>query len=197
VCREKAERHGLSATLFFQAMHVLKPPRRYRTIFVCGGFGLGSTREQDIEALGRFYEYLEPGGVLVLDNENPYADGSPWKFWQKEQRKAIPREWEPLQLAQRKRGSDGAEYALQSRIVDLDPLQQHATYETRAGMWRDGELVAEESHTLHINFYFKNEMLLLLESVGFESIVVHGDYRHEQPSFESDFLVFVAQKRQG
>jgi SAM-dependent methyltransferase len=41
-CREKAERQGLAPTLFVQAMHELEPPRSYRTIFVCGGFGLGS-----------------------------------------------------------------------------------------------------------------------------------------------------------
>ena len=37
LCREKAEREGLSPTLFVQPMHELDPPRSYRTIFVCGG----------------------------------------------------------------------------------------------------------------------------------------------------------------
>jgi len=50
---------GLSPTLFVQPMHELDPPRRYKTIFICGAFGLGSTREQDFEALRRFHEYLE------------------------------------------------------------------------------------------------------------------------------------------
>jgi SAM-dependent methyltransferase len=77
LCCEKAERESLTPTLFVQPMHELGPPRTYRTIFVCGGFGLGSSREQDLEAVGRFYENLEPGGTLVLDNENPYSPGSP------------------------------------------------------------------------------------------------------------------------
>ncbi len=64
-------------------------------------------------------------------------------------------------------------------------------------MWRDGELVAEEVHTLHVNYYFKNEILLLLEQVGFEEIVVHGDHSEEPPTANSDFLVFVAHKRYG
>src|SRR6266496_3123821 len=46
LCREKAAREGLSPTLFVQAMHELDPARLYRTIFVCGAFGLGSTRQQ-------------------------------------------------------------------------------------------------------------------------------------------------------
>ena len=195
LCRENAEQRGLSPTLFVQAMHELEPPRRYRTIFVCGGFGLGSTRRQDEEALRRFYEYLEPGGTLVLDNENPYSDDYPWKYWQKQERSVIPREWKPLESEDKRRGSDGAEYALQSRVIDLDPLEQRGTYEMRAAMWRDGELVAEELHTLHINYYFKNETLLLLEDAGFEQIVVHGDHREEPPTADSDFLVFLAHKR--
>ena len=195
LCHEKLEREGLSTTLFVQPMHELDPPRTYRTIFVSGGFGLGSTRKQDIEALGRFLENLEPGGTFVLDNENPYSPGYPWQSWRKEERAALPRPLKPLEEAERRRGSDGAEYALESRLIDLDPLEQFATYELRAGMWRNGELVQEEEHALRINFYFKNELLLLIERAGFTDIVVHGDHREEAPTRNSDFLVFVARKR--
>lgn len=195
LCREQAEREGLSPTLFVQPMHELDPPRTYTTIFVCGGFGLGSTHEQDGEALARFYENLEPGGTLVLDNENPYAGGSPWQYWRAEERAGIPRPWEPLEGLERRRASDGAEYALQSRTVDLDPLEQRLTHEMRAGMWRDGELVHEEEHTLHINLYFKNELLLLLERAGFTDVVVHGDHREEPATRDSKFVVFVAKKQ--
>ena len=195
LCREKMEREGLSTTLFVQSMHELDPPHTYRTIFVCGGFGLGSTRKQDIEALGRFFENLKPGGTLVLDNENPYSPDYPWRSWRKEEGAGLPRPLKPLEEAERRRGSDGAEYALESRLLDLDPLEQFATYEMRAGMWRNGELVQEEEHHLRINFYFKNELLLLLERAGFTDIVVHGDHREEAPTRDSDFLVFVAKRR--
>jgi 2-polyprenyl-3-methyl-5-hydroxy-6-metoxy-1,4-benzoquinol methylase len=36
LCREKAEREGLSPDLYVQPMYELNLPRRYRTIFVCG-----------------------------------------------------------------------------------------------------------------------------------------------------------------
>lgn len=194
-CREKAESEGLSPTLFVQAMHELEPPRAYETIFVCGGFGLGSDREQDVDALHRFYENLNPGGTLVLDNETPYSSEYPWQYWLKAERTALPRAWEPLEEAERRRGSDGAEYALQSRVVALDPLEQSATYEMRAGMWRNGELVQEEEHVLHMNFYFTNELQLLLERAGFTDIVIHGDHREEPATKESDFVVLVAKKQ--
>jgi hypothetical protein len=78
LCQQKAAREGLAPTLFVQAMHELDPPRSYRTIFVCGAFGLGSTRQQDQEALNRFYRCLEPAGTLVQDIEVPYADAKRW-----------------------------------------------------------------------------------------------------------------------
>src|ERR671911_2123010 len=78
LCRARAEREGLSPTLFVQSMHELDPPRSYRTIVVCGGFALGSDRAQDLQALDRFYEHLEPGGMLVLDNEVRYASPRRW-----------------------------------------------------------------------------------------------------------------------
>ena len=33
---------------------------------MCGAFGIGGTRAQDVEALRRAYAHLEPGGRLVL-----------------------------------------------------------------------------------------------------------------------------------
>ena len=70
----------------------------YGTIVVCGVFGLGITREQDVEAIGRLHDALEPGGTLVLDNEEkPFR----WRV----------RDWsEP---------SEG-EYAFSSRVDAVD-----------------------------------------------------------------------------
>ena len=105
LCREAAEREGLSPTLFVQAMHELDPPRKYKTVFVCGGYGLGSTRQQDLQALSRLHDALEPGGTLVLDNEVPYANARQWILWPKgELRSELPRSWG--ETGEPRRGSD-------------------------------------------------------------------------------------------
>jgi SAM-dependent methyltransferase len=193
LCREQAEGEGLSPTLFVQAMHELDPPRRYKTVFVCGGYGLGSTREQDREALVRMHRCLEPGGTLVLDNEVPYANSRRWSYWPKEKRSELPGQWrEP---GERRRGSDGNEYALVGRLVTLDPLEQQARLEIRGYMWNDGELAAEEEHAITMNLYFRNELLVMLERAGFVDVVVHGDHKEQEPTPDDDFLVFVARKR--
>ena len=191
-CREKAEREGLSPNLYVQAMHELELPRRYRTIIVCGSFGVGSNRERGLQALERFYEHLEPGGTLLLDIEVPYAEAKQWSYWLKEERAALPEAAQPL--GERRRGSDGAEYALRSRILELDPLNQHIRLEIHAERWRDGVLEVEEHHRLDIDLYFENELLLMLEGAGFADVVVHGEHTEREPTGEDDFLVFVARK---
>jgi SAM-dependent methyltransferase len=194
LCREKAAREGLSPTLFVQPMHELDLPRRYKTIFVCGAFGLGSTREQDFEALRRFHEYLEPGGTLLLDIEVPYADTRLWRYWLREDRQTLPEPPEPPR--ERRRASDGAEYGLRSRVVQLDPLAQRVTLEMHAEMWRDGTLLSEEDHLLTMGVYFKSELLLILDRAGFADAVVQGDHNDVEETSDDDFLVFVATKQE-
>jgi len=190
LCREKAEREGLAPNLFVQPMHALDAPRRYRTIYVCGAFGLGSTRQQDQEALTRFRDHLEPGGRLLLDIEVPYADAQQWPLWTKEGRAELPH---AASSPDRGRPApDGAEYGLRSRYLGLDPLEQRVSLEMTARMWRDGTLEAEETHRLDIGLYFKNELLLILERAGFAEVVVHGDHVETPPTPDDEFVVFVA-----
>ena len=190
-CREQAEREGLAPALHAQAMHELDLPRRYRTILVCGGFGLGARRDDDREALRRIYEHLEPGGLLVLDNQVPYASRT-WRRWPSESRGELPAEWS--EYGDRERASDGSELALASRLVALDPLDQHVTMQIRAGQWRDGELVAEEEHELHMTLYFTHELALLLEQTGFQEVTTRAGHEDRPPTAADEFVVFLARK---
>lgn len=192
LCRERAAQEGLAPTLFVQAMHELEPPRAYRTIVVCGAFGLGSTREQDREALARFHRHLEPGGTLVLDNEAPYASGGRWPYWLREEREGLPEDWPPSGM--RERTADGDELELRTRLVSLNPLEQAEEIEISASLWREGELVEEELHRIDIHLYFRDELVLLLEATGFVDVVVTGDHTEEQATSEHETLVFVARK---
>jgi SAM-dependent methyltransferase len=192
LCRAKAAHEGLSPNLYVQPMSALDLPRRYRTIVVCGAYGLGSTRDQDFEALRRFSEHLEPNGTLLLDMEVPYADSKQWRYWLREERGTLPEPAEPP--SRPRRASDGSELALRSRIVEMDPLEQRVTLAMHAEQWRDGTLEAEEDHRLTIGLYFKNELLLMLERAGFADIVVEGDHNDEPATSEDDFIVFIARK---
>jgi SAM-dependent methyltransferase len=193
-CHEKAAREGLSPKLWAQPMHELDPPRSYKTVYVCGAFGLGSTREQDAEALRRFHGCLEPGGTLLVDTEVPYAsDANSWAWWQKPKRPELPRPWGKPE--QPKRASDGSELALDARVVELDPLEQRLTMEIHAERRRDGELEAEETRTLTSTMYLKNELELMLGQAGFADVEVQGDHNDKPATSDDDFIVLVAKRR--
>jgi SAM-dependent methyltransferase len=192
VCRERAGREGLAPNLYVQAMHELDLPRRYRTIYVCGSFGLGSDRVRDREALRRFHDHLEPGGTLLLDAELPYADPRQWRYWLKEERASLPEARRPP--GERRPAPSGAEYELRHRILELDPLNQHVVLEMHGERWRDGILEAEEDHRLDIGLYFLNELLVLLELAGFTDVVVHGEHEERPATPDDDFVVLVARR---
>lgn len=191
-CRRRAEREGLPPpSLFAQAMHELELPRRYRTILVCGGFGLGGNRAHDVEGLRRVYEHLEPGGRFLVDNEVPYAAAG-WTYWGRTEREQLPRPWRAR--GDRRVATDGSEIELRSRLVDVDPLAQRVTLELRASLWKGDELAAEEEHELAMTLYFTHELELLLERTGFVDIEVRGGYTDAAPSRDDDFVVFLARK---
>lgn len=168
-CRASAEREGLAVGLYPQAMHELDLPRRYRTILVCGAFGLGGSREQDLEGLRRLHAHLEPGGVLLMDHYLPNLEmPGAWKAWT--ERPQLPRPWP--RRGDRRSAADGTELEIRARQVAFDPLDQTTTLGIRVSQYRDGEEIATETRTIHINLYFRNELELMLSVAGFESIEV-------------------------
>ncbi|HLC01595.1 MAG TPA: class I SAM-dependent methyltransferase [Anaerolineales bacterium] len=192
LCSEKAQREGLRPSLYLQAMHELDIPRSYSAIVVCGGFALGGSRSQDQEALIRFFRHLQPGGALLLDNYLPYKDADEWRYWVKEQRQGLPEPWPPV--GRRKRAENGDEIELRSRLAAFDPLDQVATRQIRALLWRDGEILQQEEHVLLERLYFRNELLAMLDVAGFLDVQVFGDYTEKDASADSGILIYVAKK---
>jgi SAM-dependent methyltransferase len=190
LCQQRAAADGLSPRLFAQAMHALELPRAYRTIFICGGFGLGGTREEDAEALRRCHDQLAPGGTLVFDHHLPYTHANEWPNWLAEPGQAFPQAWP--EGAMRQRAADGDEIELRARLVTFDRLEQTQTRQIRASLWRGEDLVAEEEHLLRENLYFRNEILLLLAQAGFGDVTVRGGYADVAPTANDTTLVFVA-----
>lgn len=190
--RRLAARKRLTPHLFEQAMHELDLPRRYRTIFVCGGFGIGGNRQWCREALRRFHHHLEPGGALVLDVYAPYANPSQWEYWQLARKGDLPQPWgEP---ASPRPASDGSGLVLLARLVDFDPLEQVATLEMRGQRFREGRLEVDETYTLKEVLYLPAEVTLLLESAGFDRIEILDGYTGATASRTSSVHVFVARK---
>jgi SAM-dependent methyltransferase len=189
--RERCESEGLpQPNLYAQAMDELDLPRRYRTILVCGALGLGGSNLT--VALRRLYDHLEPGGLLVADNEVPYAQTWLWKYCLKEERSVLPRPWRDS--GERRTMADGSEIELRSRVTDVDPLAQRATMEMNARLWHGDDLAAEEQHTLTSTLHSTREIVLELEAAGFVDIELRAGYEDRPPTGDDDFVVFIARK---
>ena len=190
-CQQTAEREGLAPRLYRQALHQLDLPRQYQTIVACGVFGIGVSREQDLIALQRFYQHLLPGGRLLLEIYLPYKDADDWAVWRKEGRADLPQPW-PDYVGNVP--DDGSEYELHYRLVSFDPLEQRSVGEMRMLLFKDKQLVADDSRLLSSNYYFRNETRMLLEKAGFTVEAEQGDWTDTAASADHDVIVYCAQK---
>jgi hypothetical protein len=191
VCHERAEKEGLSPQLFCQPMHKLDLPRRYRTIFARGVIGLGGEHKLTLQAMQRCYEHLRPGGAFAFDYMVRWNDPPAWKSRLPEYRHGV-QEWPPD--GDREGMSDGSEIELTTRTIAVDPLENTATRQIRARVWRDGKFIQEEIHTQRLDDYTKNELMLMLEIAGFEEIQVYGDFCDEPATADHKDLIFIATK---
>jgi SAM-dependent methyltransferase len=180
-CRLRARREGISEpNLYVQALWELDVPRSYRTIYACGVFGIGGDRNDDLEGLRRAHASLEPGGVLVMDNEVPTG-------------KHPPTEWRAVERGDRRRAADGSELALRARTVEVGD-DGHVVYEMRAWRWVDDELVDEERHALRLTEYTTDEVKAALHEAGFWDVELRGGYEERPPAPDDAFVVFVARR---
>jgi SAM-dependent methyltransferase len=191
-CQERATREGLTVQLYQQAIHELDLPRRYRTIFACGVVGLGGERRLTMQAMQRCYEHLRPGGTFAFDYSPRWNDPPAWLSRLPEARRSLPEEW-PVSM-ERKHLSDGCELELVARTVAMDPLEEVATRQIRARLWRNEELLQEEIHTQKVEDYSKHELVLMLERAGFSDITITGDYLDEPAIADHTSLIFIARK---
>jgi SAM-dependent methyltransferase len=190
----RAAEQGFVPRLSSEPMHELALARTYRTIFMCGVFGIGGRRDRDREALQRIHRHLEPGSALLIDHRLPYADGetseSAWARWLPGRRTGLPGAW-PTE-GDRRRTADGDEIELLNRTLEFDPLQQRRTLEIRARLWHEGRVVAEETRQLAENLYFAQEILLVLSEAGFRDLSVEGGYSGQPATPDDGAVVFVA-----
>jgi len=142
---ERARRRVPDATLWVSPLHELDPPRRYASIVVCGVFGLGTTREQDVEAIRRLHDALLPGGTLVLDNEEK------------------PFRWQVRDFNE----PHGDPISLQARVDAVDVGDRCVRLTMRA---TEGDRV--EEHGLTMRQWYAPELVALFDRTGFVDVRV-------------------------
>jgi SAM-dependent methyltransferase len=191
-CRLKAAGAGLRPHLYEQPMHTVDLPRRYRTIYICGSFGLAGSRANDLETLRRCFSHLEEDGALLLNIQAEYNSPEAWEIWLPGRRQSLPDPWP--QDGKSQLAPDGSEHRAYFRTLEFNALEQTYTRQVRLEKWDGGKLLATEERILKGNVYMKNEVQLMLKVAGFRTISVTGDYTDEIATSEHEEIVFTAVK---
>jgi hypothetical protein len=78
--------------------------------------------------------------------------------------------------------------------VAFDPLEQRITGEMRTLLFKDNQVVIDDTYTLTANYYFRNEMRMLLEKADFTLEAEKGDWTDTDATADHDGIVYFARK---
>lgn len=180
ICRQKARALELQPALYWQSMESLDLPRRYRTILVpSSSFQLVTDPRNAAEAMRRFLQHLEPGGVLAMPFL-AYLTGEG-------QDTTIVEEWQHEVT----RPGDSASVRRWSRSrIDLVEQLEHT--EDRYDLIVDGEVVESEAFARSpaTRIYTQEQAVDLYVAAGFTNIRVCSEFTR-QPAVASDSIFTV------
>lgn len=178
ICRDKAAASGLDvdARLFRQEMDTLALPRRYATIFVpSSSFQLLTDEGAAEQAMARFREHLEPGGLLVM----PFMS----KLWPGRRTPAQMQWFDWFKLGEARRAEDGATIRRWIRTrYDHEAQLEHE--ENRYEVLRDGVVTQTEHHSRSpcARWYSQGQAQALYERAGLTVVMTTSSFTFEPAS---------------
>ncbi|WP_342536053.1 class I SAM-dependent methyltransferase [Sporosarcina sp. FSL K6-3508] len=176
ICRHNCENRGLHPKLFEGKMESFSLDTEYEAIIVpTGTFLLLYKREDSIKAIKNFFNHLSNGGKLILDI-----------FLQTEvtTNEISTRTWE---------SKDGGMITLESKIVEVDHINQYTVSHNRYEKWDSGKLIQTELERFPLRWYGVEEFKMILERIGFEDITISADYKYGQyPTDRTQTITFEA-----
>ncbi|MCI3134012.1 class I SAM-dependent methyltransferase [Phenylobacterium aquaticum] len=175
ICAARAQGRGLSPVLTQARFQDLALGRQFAAIIVpASSFMLLDRFDEALEALGRLYDHLEPGGRLLVDLPPMSAfDGQPPE-----------RSWT---------AANGDLLTLRSSRAETDVIGQRRVHHDRYERWRDGRLVETEIERFAYRLWGMEEFRFALAAAGFSDITVSANYRPgRQPKPGDQILNFEA-----
>ena len=176
ICRARCAERGLQPVLYERDTGSLSLPQRYEAIIVpAGSFLLIERREESLNTLKRFREHLLPGGRLILDLElqTDFSVGT-------------------ISTGTVQTPQDET-ITVESKVVEVNFLEQYSVSHLRYEKWRDGELLRTEMQRFALRWYGLEEFELILKSLGFSEVVVSADYEYgKRPSSAEQTFTYEA-----
>jgi ubiquinone/menaquinone biosynthesis C-methylase UbiE len=184
ICREKAERLGLSPQLYLQQMESLEVPRTFRTILVpSSSFQLLTDLDDARHAMRRFHALLQRGGVLAMPFMILWKDGDLLEH----------HDWKVM--AEKVRPEDGAVVRKRSRTwYDVANRLEHTDDIFEVTL--EGAVVAREHHRRSpaTRWYTQDEAVSLFRQAGFSTIHAYAEFTFEPAPLGIPLFTIVGQK---
>ena len=188
-CQVRLDKQGLATKLTVSPTHELDLKESYRTIISCGVFGVGTDRYEDLEGLKRLKEHLISGGKFIFDFYLPGNNSNKWEFSEESQIN-LPSKWSKPDFRDL---TDKISLSLQTRILEFNLTEQYYIREIRVEQHKNKILVAKEQRQIRLNIYLKNEVELMLKSVGFSEVKIFSGLTDKDPIPSKDYyLMFEA-----
>lgn len=176
ICRNNCKSRDLHPKLFEGKMETFSLDTKYEAIIVpTGTFLLLHKREDSLNALKNFYNHLSNGGKLILDIlfQTDLTIGH-----------ASTRTWE---------AQDDEIITLESKLVQVDFINQYTITHNRYEKWKNGQLTQSELERFPLRWYGVEEFKMILEQIGFEDIILSADYKYgEYPTDSTQTITFEA-----
>lgn len=176
ICRAKAQKMGLTPTLYLQQMEMLDLPRTYKTILIpSSSLQLITDLKMARNTLHRFFSHMQSGGAFVTSFAFAWREGDP-----------LDTGWELV--FEKPRPEDGA-------IVRswehgwCEPEKQLWHGEQRFEVELDVKIVQTEYHRSSpgARWYTQAQAIELFQEAGFTNIQLFHEFTHE-PTLEDDRL---------
>jgi hypothetical protein len=92
------------------------------------------------------------------------------------------------------RSRDGAAVTTHLWTESADRFEQVKVEKRRYEAAKDGQIIESELHTMTLRWYFKYEMLMMLEQAGFRDIFIYGNYTESAATAASSETVYSAKR---
>ena len=176
ICRHNCEIRGLQPNLFKGKMESFSLDRKYEAIIIpTGTFLLLHEREDSLNALKNFYHHLSDGGRLIIDiflQTDLTVGNVSTRIWKSRNEEMI---------------------TLESKIVEVDFINQYTISHNRYEKWLNGQLIQTELERFPLRWYGVEEFKSVLEQIGFRDFVISADYIHgEYPTNLTQTITFEA-----
>lgn len=186
IARKKVETAGLAGrvTLVQANMSEVKLEQRFQLAFIAiNSFMHLTTMEDQMAALQAWHRLLAPGGLLIIDVDNP----NPQHLLEADGRIELQGRWfDP----------DSGATVLKhiSRTADIARQLQHVLF-IYDEVFPDGQM-RRTLAPFQARYLYRFEGELLLDRAGFTPEQVYGSYDLDPYDSESERMIFVARRRE-